>query len=247
VNTQDINKTNLITEMFAAGVQYGHKSRFSNPAMDKYIHQTTNGMRLIDVRKSESMLLQALEFAKQITANKGQILFVGTKVKASILIKKYAESCNMPFVDKRWLGGTLTNYMVVRKSVKRLEALTLERQTNDFSHMIKKERAKTIHLLSNLERKVGGMRIMRGLPAAIFIIDAHSEANAIREAKVMGIPVIAVVDTNSSPLNIAHLIPGNDDSMKAINLYLSYLAETIRKTSPVLDEAVVKTIHKTSS
>lgn len=153
----------------------------------------------------------------------------------------------MPFVDKRWLGGTLTNYMVVRKSVKRLEALTLERQTNDFSHMIKKERAKTIHLLSNLERKVGGMRIMRGLPAAIFIIDAHSEANAIREAKVMGIPVIAVVDTNSSPLNIAHLIPGNDDSMKAINLYLSYLAETIRKTSPVLDEAVVKTIHKTSS
>jgi small subunit ribosomal protein S2 len=244
VNTPDINKHNLIAAMFEAGVQYGHKSRFSNPAMSKYVYQTTNKMRLIDVRQSEERFLQALEFIKQIVAKKGQVLFVGTKVKASSLIKKYAASCNMPYIDKRWLGGTLTNYMVVSRSVKKLEALTEERQTNDFSYMIKKERAKALHLLTNLERKVGGIRTMRGLPAAIFMIDTKSESNAIREAQVMGIPVIAVVDTNSSPLGVTHVIPGNDDSMKAIKLYLSYLAEAINACSP---SAPAEKVEETTS
>lgn len=225
--------------MFEAGVQYGHKSRFSNPAMRQYVYQTTNKMRLIDVRQSEEKFIQALAKVKKIVTQKGQILFVGTKVKASSLIKKYAASCNMPYVDKRWLGGTLTNHMVVSRSVKKLEALIEERQTNDFSHLIKKERAKALHLLTKLERKVGGLSTMRGLPAAIFLIDAKSEANAIREAQARGIPVIAVVDTNSSPLGISHVIPGNDDSMKAITLYLSHLAEAINSCGPTTSEAPV--------
>ena len=226
--------------MFEAGVQYGHKNQFDNPAMRPYIHQTKNGMRIIDVVQSADRLVKALEFVKSVAKDNKQILFVGTKNKVSPLVKRYAAACNMPSVDVRWFGGTLTNYMVVRQSVKRLEALLLQERENDFAHLIKKERAKQIHSITKLLKKVGGMRIMRGLPSALFIVDVRSEANAVREANALGIPVIAIVDSNSSPIGIDYMIPGNDDSSKAIKLYLSSVSDAInevRHASVTIDEA----------
>ena len=226
--------------MFEAGVQYGHKNKFDNPAMRPYVHQTKNGMRIIDVVQSADGLIKALEFVKSIAKDGKQILFVGTKNKVSPLVKRYAESCNMPSVDARWYGGTLTNHMVVRQSVKRLEALHLQERENDFAHLIKKERAKQIHSITKLLKKVGGMRIMRGLPSALFIVDVRAETNAVREANALGIPVIGIVDTNSSPIGIDYIIPGNDDSTKAINLYLSSISDAVnevRHASVKIDEA----------
>lgn len=215
--------------MFASGVQFGHKNRFYNPAMLPYIYETKNGMRIFDLVQTAKMFEKSLDVIGTIVAQKGQIVFVGTKPKASKFIKHYAETCQMPYVENRWLGGTLTNYSIVKRSIRTLENLELEFTTNGFEHLIKKERSKKVNVMKRLLRKIGGLKTLKGLPKALFVLDAKTEANAIKEAHALKIPVFAVVDSNSSPEGVQFVIPGNDDSQKAIKLYLSYIAQRIIK------------------
>ncbi|AAZ40910.1 30S ribosomal subunit protein S2 [Candidatus Blochmanniella pennsylvanica str. BPEN] len=216
-----------IRDMLQAGVHFGHQTRYWNPKMKPFIFGVRNKIHIIDLETTSVMFRQALIELNKIAALKGKILFVGTKRAASESVKKTALACNQFFVNHRWLGGMLTNWKTVRQSIKRLKDLEIQSQDGTFKKLTKKEALILNRELINLENSLGGIKNMGGLPDAIFAVGATHEHIAIKEANSLGIPVFAIVDTNSNPDGIDFVIPGNDDAVRAINLYLNIISNMI--------------------
>ncbi|URJ23536.1 30S ribosomal protein S2 [Blochmannia endosymbiont of Camponotus sp. C-003] len=216
-----------IRDMLQAGVHFGHQTRYWNPKMKPFIFGVRNKIHIIDLETTNVMFKKALIELNKIASLKGKILFVGTKRAASEAVKKTAMACNQFFVNHRWLGGMLTNWKTVRQSIKRLKDLEIQSQDGTFKKLTKKEALILNRELMNLENSLGGIKNMGGLPDAIFAIGATHEHIAIKEANSLGIPVFAIVDTNSNPDGIDFIIPGNDDAVRAINLYLNTISNMI--------------------
>lgn len=214
-------------EMLQAGVHFGHRTRYWNPKMAPFIFGARNDIHIINLEQTLPMFQDVLNYAGRMAASKCKILFVGTKRAAQESIKEHATRCGMPYVDHRWLGGMLTNYKTVRLSIKRLKELEKMRDAGVFETMIKKEALMLSRELEKLERGLGGIKDMNGLPDALFIVDVGYEKIAVQEAQRLKIPVIGVVDTNHSPEGIDYVVPGNDDSMRAIDIYVGSVADAI--------------------
>jgi small subunit ribosomal protein S2 len=214
-------------EMLEAGVHFGHQTRFWNPRMAPYIFGHRNKIHIVNLEKTMSLYQEALKFVRQISTNKGAVLFVGTKRQAREIIKEEAQRSGSPYVDYRWLGGMLTNYKTVKQSIKRLKEMESMVQDGSMDKLPKKEALEYQREIAKLDRSLGGIKDMTGLPDAIFVIDVGYQKGAVAEAKKLGIPVIAVVDTNHSPEGIAYVIPGNDDSSRAIRLYARGMADAV--------------------
>ena len=214
-------------DMLEAGVHFGHQTRFWNPKMGAYIFGSRNKIHIINLEKTLPLFEDAINFIGGMASKRSKVLFVGTKRAAQDIIKEQAIRCGMPYVNHRWLGGMLTNYRTVRQSIKRLKELETMSQDGTFNRLIKKEALDLSRELAKLERSLGGIKDMGSLPDALFVIDVGHEKIAIAEAKRLGIPVIGVVDTNHSPDNIDYMIPGNDDSSRAISLYTTTVADAI--------------------
>lgn len=214
-------------EMLEAGVHFGHQTRFWNPKMAPYIFGERNKIHIVNLEKSLPMCNDASSYLGSIAAKKGKILFVGTKRAARDSVQLAAESCNMPYVNHRWLGGMLTNFRTVRQSIRRLKELEEMEENDSYDVRNKKEILNLQREQEKLNKTLGGIKEMGGLPAALFVIDVGYEKIAIQEASKLGIPVVGVVDTNNSPDGIEYIVPGNDDSMRAINLYTRLAAEAI--------------------
>lgn len=214
-------------DMLKAGVHFGHQTRYWNPKMGKFIFGARNKIHIINLEKTLPMFNEALTFVERLAAGKNKILFVGTKRSAGKIVREEAARCGMPYVDHRWLGGMLTNYKTIRQSIKRLRDLETQSQDGTFDKLTKKEALMRSRDLEKLERSLGGIKDMGGLPDALFVIDVDHERIAITEANKLGIPVIGVVDTNSSPEGVDYVIPGNDDAIRAVQLYLNSMAEAV--------------------
>jgi len=214
-------------EMLEAGVHFGHQTRFWNPKMAPYIFGHRNKIHIINLEKTLGKYNEAMNFIKKMAAKKGTILFVGTKRQAREILAEEAQRCGMPFVDERWLGGMLTNFKTVKLSIKRLKELEQMQQDGSFDRLSKKEALTVSRELAKLQKSMGGIKDMPGLPDAIFVIDVGYHKIAITEAAKLGIPVIGVVDTNHSPEGVNYVIPGNDDSSRAIRLYARGVADAI--------------------
>ncbi|MFT6928043.1 MAG: small subunit ribosomal protein S2 [Psychromonas sp.] len=215
-------------DMLQAGVHFGHQTRYWNPKMKPFIFGARNKVHIINLEKTVPMFNSALDFLEQKAAKKGKVLFVGTKRAASEAVKEAAISCDQFYVDHRWLGGMLTNWKTVRQSIKRLKDLEIQSQDGTFDKVTKKEALMLTRELAKLEKTLGGIKNMGGIPDVIFVIDADHEHIAIKEANNLGIPVISIVDSNSCPDNIDFVVPGNDDAIRAIKLYLEAAATTIK-------------------
>lgn len=227
VTQENIMATTSMRDMLHAGVHFGHRTRFWNPKMAPYIFGVHNKIHIINLEKTLPLYQEACNFISRLAANKGKILFVGTKRVAKDIIREAATHCGMPYVDHRWLGGMLTNYKTVRQSVKRLKDLEEMRDNGTFENMIKKEALRLSRELEKLERGLGGIKEMNGLPDALFVIDVGYENIAITEAARLRIPVVGIVDTNNAPEGIDYVIPGNDDSMRAVQLYTDGVVASI--------------------
>jgi len=214
-------------ELLQAGVHFGHRTRYWNPKMKSYIYGSRNKIHIVNLEKTLPLFNDALNYLSSVAARNGKILFVGTKRAASNLIKEEASRCGQYFVDHRWLGGTLTNYKTIRQSIKKLKDLEQQAENGTFERLTKKEALLLSREKDKLERGLGGIKNMAGLPDVLFVIGADHEKIAIAEANKLGIPVIAVVDSNSSPDGVDYLIPGNDDAIRAISMYLKHAADTI--------------------
>lgn len=219
-------KTNM-RELLEAGAHFGHRTRFWNPKMASYIFGSRNKIHIIDLEKTLPMLNDALNYIGRLAANHANILFVGTKRAAQDSIREQAQRCGMPFVDHRWLGGMLTNYKTVRQSIFRLKELKKMQEEGLFETMIKKEALMLTRELEKLERSLGGIQDMGGLPDALFVVDVGYEHIAVEEARRLKIPVIGIVDTNNNPDPIDYVIPANDDSMRAVEIYVRSVADAI--------------------
>lgn len=213
-------------EMLEAGVHFGHQTRFWNPKMAPFIYGHRNKIHIINLEKSLPAFQEALKFARQLASKRGNILFVGTKRQAREIVALEAQRAGMPFVEQRWLGGMLTNFKTVKGSLKKLKEMQATKEAGGESK-IKKEALMFDREIAKLEKNIGGIQDMPGLPDALFVIDVGYHKIAIAEAKKLGIPVIAVVDTNHSPEGIDYVIPGNDDSAKAIELYARAMADAV--------------------
>ena len=213
-------------EMLEAGVHFGHQTRFWNPKMAPYIFGHRNKIHIINLEKSLPLFQEAQKFAKQLAANRGTILMVGTKRQAREILATEAQRAGVPFVDQRWLGGMLTNFKTVKTSIKRLKDMKAQLETG-LDNLSKKEQLTFSREIAKLEKDIGGIQDMAALPDAIFIIDVGFHKIAVAEAKKLGIPLIGVVDTNQSPEGIDYVIPGNDDSAKAVTLYARGIADAI--------------------
>jgi len=213
-------------DMLEAGVHFGHQTRFWNPKMEPYIFGSRNKIHIINLEQTTPAMNDALAFARKLASNKNKILFVGTKRAASKVIKEQAERVGMPYVSHRWLGGMLTNYKTIRASVRRYRDLEKQSQDGTFDKLTKKEALMRRRMMDKLENSIGGIKDMGGLPDALFVIDVDHERIAITEANKLGIPVIGIVDTNCSPDGIDYVIPGNDDAIRAIKLYVSAMADS---------------------
>ncbi|GGP18744.1 30S ribosomal protein S2 [Silvimonas iriomotensis] len=213
-------------QMLEAGVHFGHQTRYWHPKMGQYIFGARNKIHIINLEKTLPLFEEALKYVRRLSANKGTVLFVGTKRQAREILAEEAQRAGMPFVDHRWLGGMLTNFKTVKQSIKRLEDLTaiLADDNNGYG---KKELLDIKREVEKLERSLGGIKDMKGLPDAIFVIDTGYQKGAIVEAQKLGIPVIGVVDTNNNPEGIDYIIPGNDDSSRAIRLYARGVADAV--------------------
>ncbi len=214
-------------QMLEAGVHFGHQTRFWNPKMAPFIFGHRNKIHIINLEKTVVMFDDAVKFVRKLSANKGTILFVATKRQAREIIKEEAVRCGCPFVDHRWLGGMLTNFKTVQISIKRLKELETMMQDGSIENLSKKEGLMLQRELDKLDRSLGGIKDMQGLPDAIFVIDVGYQKGTIVEAQKLGIPVIGVVDTNHSPLGVNFPIPGNDDSSQAIRLYARGIADAV--------------------
>jgi small subunit ribosomal protein S2 len=212
-------------QMLEAGVHFGHQTRFWNPKMAPFIFGHRNKIHIVNLEKSLPMFQDAQKFVRQLASNKGTVLFVGTKRAARDIVREEAVRAGMPYVDNRWLGGMLTNFKTVKQSIKRLN--DLEVQLNEPGRLSKKEILTVQREVDKLNRSLGGIREMGGLPDAIFIIDVGYQKGTVTEAKKLGVPVIGVVDTNNSPDGVDYIIPGNDDSARAIRLYARGMADAV--------------------
>jgi len=213
-------------EMLEAGVHFGHQTRFWNPKMAPFIFGHRNKIHIINLEKSLPMFQEATKFVRQISAKRGTVLMVGTKRQARETVAMEAQRAGMPFVDQRWLGGMLTNFKTVKTSIKRLKDMKIEQEAG-LDAMSKKEQLMFARELSKLEKDIGGIQDMATLPDAIFVIDVGYHKIAIAEARKLGIPLIGVVDSNHSPEGIDYVIPGNDDSSKAVTLYARGMADAV--------------------
>ena len=214
-------------EMLEAGVHFGHQTRYWNPKMAPYIFGHRNKIHIVNLEKTMTLYHDALKFVRQLTSNKGSVLFVGTKRQAREIVREEALRCGSPYVDYRWLGGMLTNYKTVKLSIQRLKDMLMMREDGSFEKLSKKEALQYEREITKLERSLGGIKDMNGLPDALFVIDVGYQKGAISEAKKLGIPVIGIVDTNHSPDGVDYVIPGNDDSSRAIKLYARGMADAV--------------------
>ncbi len=233
-------------EMLKAGVHFGHQTRYWNPKMGKYIFGARNKIHIINLEKTLPMFNDALSVVEKLASGKNKILFVGTKRSASKIIAEQATRCNMPYVNHRWLGGMLTNYKTIRESIKRLRDLEVQAEDGTFEKLTKKEALMRTRDLEKLERSIGGIKNMGGLPDAMFVVDVDHERIAIQEANKLGIPVIGIVDTNSSPDGVDYIIPGNDDAIRAVQLYLGAAADCVlraRQGSATTAEEFVEVVE----
>lgn len=220
--------TVTMQDMLKAGVHFGHQTRYWNPKMGTYIYGARNKIHIIDLGKTLPLFHDALNFISSTAARKGgKILFVGTKYAAQDIIQQEAERCKMPYVNRRWLGGMLTNYKTIRQSIKRLKELEAMFESGKFGRLTKKEILNLGREKDKLMSSLGGIKNMGGIPDALFVIDVGHEKIAVSEANRLGIPVIGIVDSNNDPDGISHIIPGNDDSTRAIRFYASSVADTI--------------------
>ena len=216
-----------IKQLLEAGVHFGHHTRRWNPKMAEYIFTERNGIYIIDLQKTVKKFDEAYMFVRDLAANGGTLLFVGTKKQAADAIKEEAEKCGMYYVNVRWPGGMMTNFKTIKKSITRLNTLTKMSEDGTWDLLPKKEVAALQKELADLEKNYGGIKTMVELPSAVFIVDTKKEANAVKEAKKLGIPVIAIVDTNCDPDDADYIIPGNDDAIRAIKLISSALADAV--------------------
>ncbi len=212
-------------DMLSAGVHFGHQTRYWNPKMGKYIFGARNKIHIINLEHTVPAFNEALALVQQMASQKKKILFVGTKRAAQKTIKEQAERAGQPYVSHRWLGGMLTNYKTIRASIRRLSDLTTQSQDGTFTKLTKKEALMRTRDMEKLERSIGGIKNIAGLPDAMFVIDVDHERIAIQEANKLGIPVIGIVDTNSNPEGVDYVIPGNDDAIRAIKLYVAAIAD----------------------
>jgi len=228
-----------IKQLLEAGVHFGHQTRRWNPKMKKYIFTERNGIYIIDLEKTLACLERAMSFIKQVASEGKELLWVGTKKQAKDIIREYAEGCGMPYVNERWLGGMLTNFETVRKSIQRLDAIDKMEEEGSFQFVTKKE---VLHLnkeREKLRKNLTGIRKMKRLPGAIFIIDSKKEEIAMREAAKLGVPIVAILDTNCDPDLVDYPIPGNDDAIRAIKLFCELVSQVIRDGSNLRQEVVV--------
>lgn len=220
-----------IRQLLEAGVHFGHQTRKWNPKMKRYIFGAKNGIYIIDLQQTLQLLSEAYEFAKDVVANGGIILFVGTKKQIQDIIENNAEDCMMPYVKNRWLGGTLTNFETISKRIKRMDEIEEMEKKGVFEKLPKKEVLGIQNEYEKLNYNMGGIRHMKRLPDALFIIDPHKEEIAVKEAVKLGIPIIAITDTNCDPDNIDYVIPGNDDAIRACNLLCGVIANAVKEGS----------------
>ena len=226
-------------QMLEAGVHFGHQTRYWNPKMAPYIFGHRNKIHIVNLETTLQLYNDALKFVRQLSSNKGQILFVGTKRQARDIVREEAMRCQMPFVDYRWLGGMLTNFKTVKQSIKRLKELEGMQQDGTFERMTKKEALGLQREMEKLNRSLGGIKELTALPDALFVIDVGYQKGAVAEAVKLGVPVVGVVDTNHSPEGIDYIIPGNDDSSRAIRLYARGIADAVLEgRSQSLEEVV---------
>jgi small subunit ribosomal protein S2 len=226
--------------MLEAGVHFGHQTRYWNPKMAPYIFGHRNKIHIVNLETTLAMYHEAMKYIRRLASNKGTILFVGTKRQAREIVAEEAQRAGMPYVDHRWLGGMLTNFKTVKQSVKRLKDLEAMGQDGTLAKMSKREALSLQRELEKLNRSLGGIKEMAAPPDALFVIDVGYQKNAIVEAKKLGIPIIAVVDTNHSPEGIAYVIPGNDDSSRAIRLYARGVADAILEGKTQVVEEIVR-------
>jgi small subunit ribosomal protein S2 len=225
--------------MLEAGVHFGHQTRYWNPKMAEYIFGQRNRIHIVNLEKTMQLYQEAMKYVRQLASNKGTILFVGTKRQARDIVAEEARRCSMPYVDARWLGGMLTNFKTVKASIKRLKDLEQMGQDGTFEKMNKREALGLQREMDKLNKSLGGIKEMNALPDALFVIDVGFHKIAVTEAMKLGIPIVAVVDTNHSPIGIAHVIPGNDDSSRAIRLYARGAADAVLEgRSQVIQEIV---------
>ena len=214
-------------DMLAAGVHFGHQTRYWNPKMSPYIFGSRNSIHVINLERTMPALEESLAYVRSLAARKKKILFVGTKRAAAKVIREQAERVGMPYVDQRWLGGMLTNYKTIRQSIRRLTDLEEQAEAGTLELLTKKEALQKRRLMAKLERSLGGIKEMGGLPDALFVVDVEFERIAISEANKLAIPVVGVVDTNSDPEGVDYVIPGNDDAIRAVRLYVTAVADAI--------------------
>ena len=229
-------------QLLEAGVHFGHQTRRWNPKMSRFIFTERNGIYIIDLQKTVKKLDEAYDFIKEIAAEGGEVLFVGTKKQAQDAIKEEARRCGMHYVNARWLGGMLTNYRTMKTRIARLEQLNKMKEDGTFDLLPKKEVIKLELEIEKLEKNIGGIKDMETLPKAMFVVDTRKEKIAVAEAKNLGIPVVAIVDTNCDPDEVDYVIPGNDDAIRAVKLISGAMADAIiegrqgEQTAPVAEE-----------
>jgi len=226
-------------QMLEAGVHFGHQTRFWNPKMAPYIFGERNRIHIINLEQTQPLFVEAMAFIKRVVADGGRVLFVGTKRSARDAIAADATRCGMPYVNQRWLGGMLTNFKTLRQSIKRLADLEELTASGAIEKRGKKEATMLRREMAKLEKSLGGIKAMEALPDALFVVDVGHEHIAIHEARKLGIPVVAVVDTNCTPDGIDHIIPGNDDAMRAIQLYTGAVAEAVLEGKSAVPQMAV--------
>ena len=212
-------------DLLQAGAHFGHQTRFWNPKMDQYIFGARNKIHIINLEHTVPAFNDALNTVKRLAENKNQVMFVGTKRAAGKIVEEHARRCGMPFVSHRWLGGMLTNYKTIRSSIKRLRELEEQERDGTFAKLTKKEALMRSRMKEKLERSIGGIKEMSGLPDVLFVVDVDHERIAVTEANKLGIPVIGIVDTNSDPDGVDYVIPGNDDAIRSIRLFVEAVAD----------------------
>ena len=228
-------------QMLEAGVHFGHQTRYWNPKMADFIFGQRNKIHIVNLEKTLAMYQDAMKYVRQLASNRGTILFVGTKRQAREIVAEEAQRAGMPFVDHRWLGGMLTNFKTVKVSIKRLKDLETMAQDGTFEKMSKREALTLQREMEKLTRSLGGIKEMNALPDALFIIDVGYQKIAVTEANKLSIPIVGVVDTNHSPDGIAYVIPGNDDSSRAIRLYARGVADAILEGKSQVIQEIVQT------
>ena len=233
-----------IKQLLEAGVHFGHHTRRWNPKMAEYIFTERNGIYIIDLQKTVKKFEEAYMFVRELSEQNGTILFVGTKKQAADTIKEEAERCGMYYVNVRWPGGMLTNFKTIRKSINRLNELEKMQADGTFDMLPKKEVAAKVKEIYDLEKNYGGIKNMDTLPSAVFIVDPRKEHNAVLEAKRLGIPVVAIVDTNCDPEDADYVIPGNDDAIRAIKLISSVLADALLEGKQGVQETADETTEE---